>query len=125
MNQSFAFRTHAAENLNDANPIHDDFVAKDGDAKFSIARLTRLLCREARRQNFSYHQLNYIFRNVRTKCLIEVPGRKPNKLFELPTQKELEVFFQAIHDPSHHLLFSFLLSTGVRESEACNLHWRS
>lgn len=79
------------------------------------------MCREARKHNFSYHQLNYIFRNVRTKCFIDVPGRKPNKLFELPTQQELEAFFKAIHDPAHRLLFSFLLSTGVREGEACNL----
>ncbi|MBX7232145.1 MAG: tyrosine-type recombinase/integrase [Bdellovibrionales bacterium] len=92
-----------------------------GDAKLSIGRLTRLICREVRRHNFTYHQLNYIFRSVRANCLIEVPGRKPNKLFELPTQQEREAFFNAIHDPAHCLLFTFLLSTGVREAEACNL----
>lgn len=98
----------------------DDFNAKDSDAKYSIARLIRILSLEAKRHNFTYHQLNYIFRLVRAKTEIEVP-RKSKKLYQLPTHEEVQSFFKSISDPVHRLIFQMLLGLGLREAELCSL----
>lgn len=42
-------------------------------------------------------------------------------LYQLPTPAQLELFYSAILNPTHRLIFQFLQHTGLRVSELCNL----
>jgi len=98
----------------------DDFVLQKQEAKFPLQPIIRFLVREVNKQKLNYHQLKYIFKTVRAKCNIDV-GNKAKRLIELPSEEELAIFFGAIKNPIHRLIFDTLIGTGLRVSELCSL----
>ena len=108
--------------INEENNLvkFDDFVAQTANAKTPIQSIIKFLVREVNKQKLNYHQLKYIFRIVRSRCEIDA-GNKPKKLFELPTDDELDKFFASVRNPVHRLMFDVLLGTGLRVGELCNL----
>lgn len=85
-----------------------------------ITRLSKQLAREARKHKLNYDQLKRIFVNVRKECGVEVP-RVKNKMLELPTDANLQKWFDSISDPIHRLIFQSLVQTGCRINELVNL----
>lgn len=85
-----------------------------------ITRLSKQLAREARKHKLNYDQLKRIFLNVRKECGVEVP-RVKNKMLELPTDANLQKWFDSITDPIHKLIFQTLVQTGLRVNELVNL----
>ena len=103
-----------------ATNLNENFASRNADAKFMVARMIRILTREVNRNKWDHGTLQYIYRRVREKAELVIE-KKPKKLYQLPTQKMLDQFFEAIDDPVHTLLFETLLSTGMREAELCKL----
>lgn len=85
-----------------------------------ITRLSKQLSREARKHKLNYDQLKRIFVNVRKECGVEVP-RVKNKMLELPTDANLQKWFDSISDPIHKLIFQTMVQTGLRVNELVNL----
>ena len=85
-----------------------------------ITRLSKQLARETRKHKLSYDQLKRIFVNVRKECGVEVP-RVKNKMLELPTDANLQKWFDSITDPIHKLIFQTMVQTGLRVNELVNL----
>lgn len=114
-----------------SNPINQNFSAENSQecahdlagANSAISRLVRNISREVKHHRLNYDQLKRVFREVRERTGVEVPRRKET-LLELPTDEQLRHFFECIHDPIHKLIFKFLIGTGLRISEACNLEVR-
>jgi len=97
-----------------------DFVDQKSNTKSPISTCIKYLIRETNKNKFDYHQLKYIFRVVRERCEVDVP-KNGRKLYELPTQLELERFYSAIKDPTHKLIFQTLEGTGLRVGKFCEL----
>lgn len=89
----------------------------------ALNRLIKTICREVNHHKLNYDQLKRIFKEVRDRTGVEVP-RKREKLIELPSDEQLRKYFDSIKDPIHKLIFKFLIGTGLRISEACNLEVR-
>lgn len=102
------------------NVIEGDFAHGRAGAYSSIQRLIKVIVREVNHHKLSYDQLKRIFKEVRDKTGVEAPKKKES-LLELPTDEQLHTFFNSINDPIHKLIFRFLLGTGLRVSELCNL----
>ena len=98
----------------------DNFAAQKPESKSNIQAIIKFLVREVNRNKLNYHQLKYIFRVVRSRCDIQT-DTKPKKLIELPTEAELALFFNAITNPIHKLLFDVLIGSGLRVGELCSL----
>lgn len=99
----------------------DDFSIQNANRKSELKPVIKHLVREVNRLKLSYLQLKYIFKSVREACEIVVPGNTGRKLYELPTQDELQRFYGSIEDPTHRLFFETLELTGLRCSELCGL----
>lgn len=99
--------------------IHD-FADQISDTKSHIQRCIKFLIKETNKNKYEYGQLRYIFRRVREECGIEVSGSKKS-LYELPTKKQMDIFYSVIHNPIHKLMFEFLEGTGLRVSELAKL----
>jgi integrase len=97
-----------------------NFAVKNANAKSPMQLLVLHIAREVRRQKLDYHQLKHVFQSVREKCEVSVPV-KGKLLVELPTKVELDVFYSAIENPVHKLMFLFLHGTGLRVAELCAL----
>ena len=110
----------AESTLSEIAKLHN-FAAQKFTAKPHIAALVRHITREANRHKLDYHQLRYVFKQVRQRCQIEVPGNRGRRLKELPSTEELERFYNAIENPIHRLIFETLAQTGLRISELCSL----
>lgn len=108
-------------NSNDESQnFRGDFDARFVPTNKIIGRIIRVLIREVNKHKLDHGSLRYIYRQVRERCELTVQ-RKPKKLYQLPTQTDVEKFFSVIEDPVHQLLFEVLLGTGLREAELCNL----
>ncbi len=105
---------------NESDNINEFFAIQNVDAKYIAARIIRLLVREVNKHKLDYGSLRYIYRRVREKTDLVKP-QKPKKLYQLPKREEIEKFFSVIDDPIHKLMFEFLIGTGVREAELCNI----
>ena len=81
--------------------------------------LKKLLVKEVNKQKLSYNQLKELYRTVRKECDLD-PPEKSKKLYELPTQEELNAFYKNTI-PKHRLIFKTLEGTGLRVSELCKL----
>lgn len=99
--------------------IHD-FADQISDTKSHIQRCIKFLIKETNKNKYEYGQLRYIFRRVREECGIEVSENKKS-LYELPTKKQMDIFYSVIHNPIHKLMFEFLEGTGLRVSELSKL----
>lgn len=100
--------------------VDEDFVHNRPGTYSAVNRLVKAICREVNHHRLNYDQLKRIFKEVRDRTGVEVP-RKKEKLIELPNDEQLRTFFDSINDPIHKLIFKFLIGTGLRISEACNL----
>lgn len=101
----------------------DNFVIQNVKAKSHspIQNLIHHICREVNRQKLDYLQLKYIFKVVRERCEVTVPSTTGRKLYELPTNEEINRFYAVIKNPIHRLIFETLEGTGVRVDELCSL----
>lgn len=99
--------------------VHD-FADQISNTKSNIQRCIKFMIKEANKNKYNYGQLRYIFRRVREECGIEVSENKKS-LYELPTRKQMDLFYSVIHNPVHKLMFEFLEGTGLRVSELCRL----
>lgn len=90
------------------------------DTKQVVARLIRIMTISVRKHKLDYGSVRYIHRQVLKRTRLSVP-RKGRKLFELPSDSELEKFFAQINDPQMKLFFLLINHCGLRVSEACNL----
>lgn len=86
----------------------------------SMQWLIKTISREVIRHRLSYEQLKRIFSEVRKASELTVPHKK-HTLPNIPTDTQLKHFLDSVPSPEHKLIFRFLLSTGLRISEACNL----
>jgi len=100
-----------------------DIVAQKAIAQSPLQEIVRSLSRDVNKHKLDYHQLKYIFKAVRAKCDVAVPRIK-RSLIALPTNDELNLFFKAIRNPTHSLVFETLLNTGLRVAELCSLEVR-
>lgn len=114
--------TAPAENVIEVN--FNEFAAHDKNAQSVVAKLSKQLARECRRHRLSYDQLKRVFVNCRRLADIEVPRQK-NKLLELPSEADLKKWFDAIKDPTHKLIMSTLLGTGLRVAELCSIELKN
>jgi len=96
-------------------------VTQDPSAKSHLQALIRNLIRETHRHKLSYDQLRYIFKTVRKRAQLHAPRSKTQKLYELPSQTELERFYGQISNSTHKLIFQTLETSGLRVAELCNL----
>ena len=97
-----------------------NFVDQKMGAKSGLQEAIRKLVVLTNRHKFDYAQLKYIFRVVRDRCDVVVPG-KAKKLIELPQKSDLDAFYSVISNPVHSLIFKFLEGTGIRISELVGL----
>lgn len=86
----------------------------------SMQWLIKTISREVMRHKLSYDQLKRIFYEVRQASNLTAPPKKKT-LPQIPTDTQLKHFFDSVTNPEHKLIFKFLLMTGLRISEACNL----
>ncbi len=96
------------------------FVPKKDGEKSQLQDAIRSLVREVNRNKFSYAQLKYIFREVRSRCELK-DAKLGRKLFELPRDEEIKAFYSVITNPIHKLIFEVLEGTGLRISELAAL----
>ncbi len=97
-----------------------DFADQISNTKSDLQRSIKFLIKETNKNKYDYGQLRYIFRRVREECGIEVSENKKS-LYELPTRKQMDLFYSVIHNPIHKLIFEFLEGTGLRVSELSKL----
>lgn len=101
----------------------NNFTSRNTDVKLHRAHIdevTAMLVRKINQHRLNYHQLKNIFSVVRRKCRVDVPKRG-TALYEIPTKQELTLFYSAVKDPVHKLIFEVLEDTGVRVQELCHL----
>jgi len=98
----------------------EDFTTHRQEAKSGIIkRLTTIL----RKERYSYQELQYVFREVRSRLAVK-PERKPYKLPVLLSEEELRRLYQVIgaeKDIQRELMLKLLFYTGVRNHELTNI----
>ncbi len=97
-----------------------NYTTKNESANIPFQQIISQLVRATNRHKISYDQLRFIFKTVRERCEV-VPPKKRHRLFELPTNEELNRFYEVIDNPIHKLIFETLEGTGLRVRELSNL----
>lgn len=101
-------------------PSPDDFIVGNVNAKLLTQRLIRMMVLATNKHKLDYGTLRYIHREVIKRAKLSKP-RPSKKLYELPTNEELDTFFTSIDDPQLKLLFTVIHNCGLRVAEVCKL----
>jgi integrase/recombinase XerD len=75
-------------------------------------------------KNVDYNYLREIFRKIRQELNIQIDNRSPRKLPYVPTEEELNKYYQAVwqsRNMRNMVMMKTLLYTGVRVSELINI----
>ena len=97
-----------------------DFVVQNEDTKYIAARLIRMLVLATNKHKLDYGTLRYIYRQTTKRAKLS-KSRPAKKLYQLPTNDEIELFFANISDQQLKMLFTVIHNCGLRVAEVCKL----